>query len=275
MHTATQLYPESFTCDVDGVRTDFDQIFPGWGCHDRFGIVVDRPWGVLGASLLVQSAIASFYDVRPARRHQNPCYPEIYAFHIGEPMGDHSSFDFWPPHKEVVVSSATPIALLTAVNSRGVSRLAVPARADGRMERLEDGPSTWSEQQSARDRIASCYAYDPAGEVPSADMRIWSTDPRVEENTTNTFTLVERVQSVLDSTDPTSYDGRDAYRWAVRVRERAHEVPRLTQSAIRHARARATPGPGIVRSESFRRLTVDEALAIIAGLGDDGARFAT
>jgi hypothetical protein len=86
-------------------------------------------WAAFGASLLLQLAIAKFYEVRPERRAGTPVYPEIYLFHVGGPHGDFSYFDFWPPRKEVQVAAAEPVALLEAVNAHAITRLAMPRTA--------------------------------------------------------------------------------------------------------------------------------------------------
>ena len=93
MHAASQLFVEAFDVQVDGERVSPDAVFPDWSPLDRFGIVVTEPLGGLGASLLLQLAIAMFYSVRPDRRAGTPVYPEVYLFHVGGPHGDFSNFD--------------------------------------------------------------------------------------------------------------------------------------------------------------------------------------
>ena len=83
MHAASQLFVEAFEVQIDGERVSPDTVFPDWSPLDRFGIVVTEPLGGLGASLLLQLAIAMFYSVRPDRRAGTPVYPEIYLFHVG------------------------------------------------------------------------------------------------------------------------------------------------------------------------------------------------
>ena len=100
MHAAGQLFVEAFEVQVEGERVSPGTVFPDWSPLDRFGIVVTEPLGGLGASLLLQLAIAMFYAVRPDRRAGTPVYPEIYLFHVGGPYGDFSYFDFWPPGRK-------------------------------------------------------------------------------------------------------------------------------------------------------------------------------
>ncbi len=77
MHAASQLFVEAFEVQIEGERVSPDTVFPDWSPLDRFGIVVTEPLGGLGASLLLQVAIALFYSVRPDRRAGTPVYPEI------------------------------------------------------------------------------------------------------------------------------------------------------------------------------------------------------
>ncbi len=123
---AEQLFVEAFEVHIEGVLVSHEAVFPDWSLLDRFGIVVTEPLGGLGASLLLQLAIAEFYDVRPDRRAGTPVYPEIYLFHVGGPHGGFSYFDFWPPRKEVRVAASQPVALLEAINTHRITRLAIP-----------------------------------------------------------------------------------------------------------------------------------------------------
>jgi hypothetical protein len=95
MHVADQILAEAFEVQIGGELAGPEAVFPDWSRLDRFGIVVTEPLGGLGASLLLQLAIAQFYSVRPYRRASLAVYPEIYLFHAGGPHGDFSYF--WPP----------------------------------------------------------------------------------------------------------------------------------------------------------------------------------
>lgn len=83
MHTATQLDSSHFEVRLSDQPATVAELFPAWALHDRFGILVHEPFGALGANLLIQAAITSFYDAAPERRCGSPSYPEIYAFHVG------------------------------------------------------------------------------------------------------------------------------------------------------------------------------------------------
>lgn len=273
MHTATQLYRESFTMTVRGHPATIDDVFPEWTSADRFGIVIDRPLGALGASLLIEVAIAAFYEARPSRRNVAPVYPEVYAFHLGRPMGDHSAFDFWPPRKEMVVP-AEPVSLLATVNAHAITRLALPAGQLGGVAVLENGPSTWAEQRSAHDRLLTCLLYDAGGVVNDADVTLSSHDPRAEENATYTFEGAMSAEAALAArrdVPPGTASGpgpsrvEDTIRWARNVTARANEVSDGERQLLRRDRA-ASYAAHQGRVEQYRRLSVDDALARIAGL---------
>lgn len=60
MHVADQLFVEAFEVRIGDERVSPEAVFPDWSLLDRFGIVVTEPLGGLGASLLLQLAIAKF-----------------------------------------------------------------------------------------------------------------------------------------------------------------------------------------------------------------------
>ena len=111
MHVARQFGVADFDITIDGVHATREDVFPAWNEWDRLGVVVDKPFGALGANALIQLAATAFYDVKPARREGFPTpeaprsdlavYPEIYVFHVGGRHGLYSAYDFWPARKEV------------------------------------------------------------------------------------------------------------------------------------------------------------------------------
>ena len=86
-------------------------------------MIVDRPLGATGASMLIQLVITAFYDVNPGRREVT-LYPETYLFHVGGRHGNHAYYDVYPPRTEVVVASDSA-EILEAINDRAITRLAV------------------------------------------------------------------------------------------------------------------------------------------------------
>ena len=73
MHAAGQLFVEAFEVQVEGERVSADTVFPDWSPLDRFGIVVTEPLGGLGASLLLQLAIAMFTRYVPIAVRARRC----------------------------------------------------------------------------------------------------------------------------------------------------------------------------------------------------------
>ena len=61
MHTATQVRAEMFTAAVDGHPVSPSDLLQ-WSANDRFGIVVNQPYGALGAGLLVLLTGATWID---------------------------------------------------------------------------------------------------------------------------------------------------------------------------------------------------------------------
>ncbi len=172
-----------FAIEVGGKPASRHDVLPQWGPHDRVGVVADRPFGALGAALLMQLAITAFYDERPSRRSpEHAIYPEIYLFHTGGYRGDHSPFDLYPARKEVEGIS-DPRAVLEAVNDRAITRLLVPDRAPGELGHEWEKPESRAERQSAIDRITSAYAYSPDGRASGSTVSLTGLEPAVEQNT--------------------------------------------------------------------------------------------
>lgn len=279
MHTAAQLFTADFDVRIDGRHVGVAGLFPDWDARDRFGLVVDGVLDAIGASLLTQAAIASHYDFRPARRGPKPAYPEIYVFHVGGAKGDHSNYDFWPPRKEVVLPTRSPNALLTEINARGITRLAVPNVAPASLETLQDGPSTWAEQYSARDRIASCFAYSASGRVTGGDVTINANDPRIEQNIYSTLHPLEAARAALAGNEDFAYSegsapslpadvlagtAEDVRRWVAKVEARVHEVAPERMRELVAERAAKVADAGGTPEETYRRLTIEQALGVLA-----------
>lgn len=244
MHTTRDLRGSSFAIRVDGRPAALADVLPGFGEHDRLGVVVDRPGGAIGASGLLLAAITGFYDFHRRRGGDFLVYPDYFVLHVGAPHGDHRRFDVWPPHKEVVVSRG-PDSLLQAVNDRAVSRLLVPE--DGPGEPADDADAGRpaldpAAVASARARIESCLAYSPGGRADRADVVVRG-DAATEAYVTETIA------------------GSDAIDDASR---------RTVESARRKLRANGAP------AEAYRRIGLDEALGLLARAcsGDENRRSA-
>jgi hypothetical protein len=171
MHTANMLDIKMFDMILSG-RAVSDSCWLDWGDRDRLGIIIRSPAGALGAALLAMVSITAFYD-RPGKdRRRRPIYPELYLFHVGGKWGCFGSFDFWPERREVFLPDE-PSSILQALNTVGITHLALPERPAGRSH------FRYREAETAIDRIKQCYLYDAQGCVTGSDVLIGASDPVV------------------------------------------------------------------------------------------------
>jgi hypothetical protein len=252
MHTISLISTPMFDVEIDGAPARAGDVFPGWHLHDRLGLVIDEPLGGLGASHLVQIAITSFYDAAERRRGELTVYPEIYAFHIGRGWGSHAAFDFWPARREVILSD-DPCDLLDAINDRGITRLAVPNRAEGTPQFRP------KERDTALDRLQSAFVYDPAGRVQDGDLKITGNDPRTEINPQRVLRPVYLDQPKTLA-KPFKESDTAYISW---LKLRAAD---LTEAQRQEALCKRTGlrVNGLV-SETYRRVSIDDALCRLAG----------
>lgn len=269
MHVAKQLKSENLHITIDQHQTDLKALFSASHIYDRFGILVTEPYGSFGASLLIQAAIVQFYDVHPPRRDTEPMYPELYVFHVGGRFGDHSSFDFWPPRKEIFVEARRPADLLSAIVDRGITRLAVPEVTPGDPAVLKDSANTFADIAAAKNLLSSCFVYSPEGLVEDADVFLSSDHPSFEANIARTLErepILEKYAATPEAMGrPGPSVAADVDHWIETVLQRKDEVDR---NAIRllTAKRRHEEGDRLVRRESFRRISVAETLSMLAGL---------
>lgn len=222
MHTAEELSSPSFAVQVEGRAATLDDLFPGFVEHDRLGVVVRHPCGAVGASTLILAAVTAFYDAQRAKGEEFFIYPDYFLFHVGARLGDHGMLDIWPAHKEVVVRDE-PEELLRAINDRGITRLLVVDQAGRPTESAFERESL----ASARDRIVTALSYSPTGRVSDADVLVAGND------ITESY-----VAAVLEQSTEVGSGSGEKLR---RARRALHEQSRPV--------------------ESYRRLTLDEALA--------------
>ncbi len=261
MHTASQAWFESFTAAQDGTLIDPRAVLD-WGAQDRFGIVVREPFGALGAGLLISLVTAAFYDQPGRNRRNRDLYPEIYLFHASQRWGDHSPFDFWPERKEIEITD-DPVAILSAVNTHGITHLALPDGTHGTI------PETYREPEAARDRIRQAFAYAACGDVPGGDLTLTSSDAGIISNFANTLRPelwlpeVERAVTEGRSKGQSDIPFRELERIVDYTRERWHEVPRESAAYLAASdRIAAANRKGSI-SESYRRISIDMALGLL------------
>jgi hypothetical protein len=249
VHSARELKSSSFAIELACRRAALEELFEGFGELDRLGLVMRRPCGAVGASALISATVTAFYDVQRARGPDFFIYPDYYLFHVGRPLGDHAQLDVWPRRKEVVVGEQ-PQEILEAIDDRAITRLVV-----------EDGPprAPVLEQEtlaSARARITTCLAYSPRGRVEDADVRIASNP--VTEGYVEAILEPEARLAKLRAEPGT---GAQAEAIAARADEVAPEVRREIKLARRELVEDGVP------VETYRRIDLNEALALLAGTG--------
>ena len=259
MHSSRELRSSSFEVRVDGRPAGIPDLFEGFGEQDRLGVVMSRPCGAIGASGLITATITAFYDFHRARGDEFFVYPDYYLFHVGGLLGDHARLDVWPRRKEVVVGEE-PQEILEVIDDRGITRLVV-----------EDGPpaaDTGLDDEvvaSARGRIRTCLAYSAGGRVEDADVEIAgnSVTEGYVEAILDPETRVERLRAELAETDAASTSApADALRARIAsIESRIGEVDRhVRMHILRERRELLRDG---VPTETYRRISLDEALALL------------
>ena len=247
MHSSRELRSESFEIRVEDRRVRLEELFEGFGEHDRLGVVVREGCGAVGASVLITATTTAFYSIQRIRDRDFFIYPEYYLFHVGSPRGDHARLDIFPRRKELVVPDEDE-AILEAINDRAITRLVVE---DGGRGGAELDPT---EVASARARIRTCLAYSPSGRVADGDVRI--TGNPVTEG---------YVEAILDPESRMAElrEGSDGDRARVEaIAARAGEVePRQRRRLLESRQVLMDDGRPV---ETYRLIGLDEALASLA-----------
>ena len=235
-----------FRIELAGRVAPLEELFEGFGEHDRLGLVMRRPCGAVGASALITATITAFYDIHRSRGTDFFIYPDYYLFHVGGRLGDHARLDVWPSRKEVVVEDDTG-RILEAIDDRAISRLLVEDGVRGDAELDAEAVA------SARARISSCLAYSASGRVSGGDVRIESN--KVTEGYVTAVLDPEARMERLRS------EGKAGAERAEAIAVRAGEVPAEVRREIMSART------GLIEDglpvETYRRIRLDEALALL------------
>jgi hypothetical protein len=264
-----------FAIEVAGRPGRLEDLFDGFGEHDRLGVVMSSPCGAAGASALITATITAFYDIHRARGGDFFAYPDYYLFHVGRPLGDHARLDVWPRRKEVVVGE-DPQEILEAIDDRAITRLVV-----------EDGepaepPLDEEAVASARARIATCLAYSPTGRVRDADVRIAGNDV-TEGYVTAVLDPETRIARLRAEADAAEADPVASSSPAPRAAGEAAAPDRARASALRARIAAIEARTGevdrdvrlrVLREraglledgvpvETYRRISLDEALGLL------------
>jgi hypothetical protein len=247
MHSSRQLTSDQFEITVAGRPARIEDLFPGFGEQARIGVVVRDDFGAVGASTLLTAAITAFYDI------QRDLYPDgfyryvdYFLFHADHIRGNHAMLDVFPGHKEVVVAD-DPESVLRAVNDRGITHLVVP---EGEPKNAEFRPETLN---GAKHRIKSALLFSPRGRVEGADIEIKGND-HVDFYVWATLRPAEWLARFeAQGGDPKLIAGE---------RSRLGEVDDDVASEILAARDRLRVRGRTV--ESFRRISIDEALRLLS-----------
>ena len=249
-----------FTVEMNGQPTTREELL-NWELHDRLGVVINSPFGALGAGLLVLLCVNAFYDVEKQKRRMRPLYPSIYLFHVGRPWGFHGEFDFWPDRKEIILND--PARLLPSINSHGITHLVVP---DG-LPQPRVHP--YKEPEEALDRLKQAYAYGPNGTVDKADVVLRTSDLAVLQNFNHTVHLPETLElrTKALTEDPGKRAGtpagEESRRYVAIMRERLADVEPSDADALR-ARERVDRALETQNlAESLRRIDINTALSLL------------
>ncbi|WP_120003049.1 hypothetical protein [Nesterenkonia muleiensis] len=274
MHVSVQCWPELFTAQRSGHPCTLQEVLPRWALWDRIGVVVDEPMGAVGASAMIQSAVALFYAALPSRRRDQ--YPPLFLFHVGGHHGDFSPMDVWPPRREVFLP-ADAYEVLGAVRDRAITRLLVPDRpavsADDQ-DWVREAPSGWTDAASFREQLASAYAYSPGGSAEGADTWVRTDDADCEsmvEDVLDPQRLHKQFNDADDETllamgaGPSSV--RDLRLWLEIFGQRLDEVDASTRAALLERRHSQRDGTRI--TQGYRTLTVDQTLTAIGAVAEN------
>lgn len=262
MHAASLLKVSAFESRLHDRTVGVEELFPAWNRTDRLGIIVHEPFCGLGASLMIQAAIALFYKYDPSRALDNAQYPPVFMFHIGGRYGDHSSMDFWPARREVFLD-ADPSHILGSITDRAITRLIVPDVSPGSLDYVNRQPSGWTDLHARREQIMSCYAYPATG--TAADVELTGNDARMEamvEDVLQPDLLADEFgqrndQELLElPLGPSTTD--DIRGWYRHMLGRTNEVPTAIQNRVLNRRRTAFPNHRV--TQKYRMLTVDQAL---------------
>lgn len=256
MHMAYDIKNSHFTVAVDGAPSTRDALLD-WDVRDRLGIVVDRPFGALDASLMIMLAATAFYDAVPKRR-QRPLYPDMYLIHAGGPWGAHMAFDFAPDRKEVHCSPG-PADLLRAINQVGVTHLLIPDREPRAVQHR------YKEPEAALDRLKQVYVYGPT--VTAPDVRLSAPSFAPLKGTLDSTLRPEPHLTMLEemgrAPELRATDQAELAIILPMLRDRLTEIPTDDPEYLRQLNRLDTATAAGTLAEDYRRLDPKAALDML------------
>lgn len=263
MHTAFDFNVGHFDIEIEGRQASREDVLK-WGPLDRLGIIIDRPYGAIGAGLLALLSATSFFDEPGKNRRRRPIYPETHLFHVGGPWGNFIGFDFFPSYKEIF-GPGTARDILPVINSRGITHLVVP-----------DRPRTpivhrFKEAETALDRLKQAFAYSSDwAEIEGADVAITTRSAKVVENYETVLHIDgylsgERVkdEKIPLKLQPKTDEERSALFQEQLARLDKELYADAPETARFKARLAAVKQAGELREE-YRRISPEAALEMLA-----------
>lgn len=257
MHASLNL--DLNALEASGNISVVSEIFPRWSEPERLGVIVHDLYGAVGASLLIQTFMATFYKTNPVAAGEQAQYPPAFMFHVGGRYGDFSSLDFWPARRQVILDNDS-YEVLGAIRDRGITRLLVPNSPAHEIDYIWEAPSGWTDLHAAQQEIKSIYEYSPTGAVAEPDFTLTPFNEqfgRMVDETLDVETLIadfrKSTDEELDAMELGPSTAADFHGWLDYFISRAEEVPRDKRLALIKSKIAHTP-------QSFRSLTLQAGL---------------
>jgi len=192
--------------------------------------------------------------------------------------------DVWPARREVFLTAGDPYALLAAITDRAITRLLLPeggpdpadtagtgaeAGNPGWVARVASG---WTDAASFRERLASAYAYSPAGCVRDPDTTVSTEDEQCESMVEDVldphrcyddFARCDDESLLARGIGPSTVS--DLWLWLEAFESRLDEVGAQHRSA--RLEERRTARWGAVTVQTYRSLDDLQAIDLLGRVG--------
>lgn len=162
MHSSEELCGDDFEITHNGQPVSHQAFFKNHTVDRRIGVVAPNRVDAVGAATLIMAYITAFYDRYREAGDDFFAYADYFVFQGEQPPASYTMLDIWPDHKSVV-TTGDHVSRLNAINDRAVNVLIVP---EGE-ETLRDYERP--QMESARRNIQECYVYSATGTCPDAD----------------------------------------------------------------------------------------------------------